>query len=278
MIGFILLYRMTRSVHAPNSADPYYQSDAFVKPPDIAATQKASDFAEIAKRKFRIPIIMYHYVEFVADPTDAIRKKLDTVPTAFEHQLKSLKDAGYETFFIKDIPDIFSGKIQYNPKSVIITFDDGYEDFYTDAYPILKKYNMKATQFIIYNFINRPNYMKESQIRDLSHGGLIEIASHTLNHTGLKGLSEKAARKEIFDSKQMLEEKFGITVSTFAYPYGSFNAMAEQLVREAGYTAAVSVIPGIEQSEDNMFYLYRIRPGNFGMGDVVKMLENYKNK
>jgi peptidoglycan/xylan/chitin deacetylase (PgdA/CDA1 family) len=252
---------------------PYYEKKVFQLPEEIKA--KRSQTVSINK-KIKIPIIMYHYVDYVKDPNDVIRKSLSVNPIFFEQELKTLKEAGYQTYFVKEIPDILDGKINYSTQSAVLTFDDGYEDFYTVVFPILKKYQMKATVYVIYDFIGRKGFMNEDEIKEVTKSGLVELGSHTLDHLYLKFSSESVARRQIFESKKKLEERFGVEVKTFAYPYGAFSQKTVDLVKEAGYIAAVSVIPSMQQSKDDLFYLGRVRPGIFGGKTIVKVIENYQ--
>ncbi|MBI5451894.1 polysaccharide deacetylase family protein [Candidatus Gottesmanbacteria bacterium] len=255
---------------------PYYNQSAFHLPKELENKKISSDSSVLSTYQVKLPIIMYHYIEYVKDAGDLIRKKLDITPANFENQLKSLKEAGFTTYFVRDIPGLFHTKSRLSSKDVILTFDDGYEDFYTDAFPILKKYQMKATLYVVNNFIGLKGYLNEGEVREIIDSGLVEIGAHTLDHVYLKRAPLSYARKQIFESKKLLEDKFGIKVDTFAYPYGAFSKEVADLVKEASYTAAVSVIPGAYQSEENLFYLSRIRPGIFMGRDTGKILENWK--
>lgn len=249
---------------------PYYEPEAFSEPKEII--KNGSHSAQL-----KIPIVMYHYVEQVKDPGDFIRKSLNINPSIFEQQIKNLKENGYGDYFVKDVPDLLNGNINYASNSAILTFDDGYEDFYTVVFPLLKKYNMRATIYIVYNFIGRKGFLTESEIRELIESDLVEIGSHALDHIALKSVNTSTAREQIFESKKKLEDRFGIKVKTFAYPYGSFDSRAEEFVKEASYSAAVSVIPGSLQSQDNLFFLSRIRPGLFMGGTVDAALKAYRH-
>ncbi len=255
---------------------PYYDKSAFSLPRDLEKSKEATSSTESAKPVVKLPIIMYHYIEYVQDQGDLIRKKLDITPANLEAQLKSLKEANYITYFVKDVPKLLVDKNMRSGKDVILTFDDGYEDFYTDALPILKKYQMKATIYIVNHFIDKKGYLNKSQIREIIDSGLVEIGSHTLDHMYLKKSPESFAKKEIFESKKGIEDEFGITVETFAYPYGAFTKEVTEIVREASFSAAVSVIPGVFQSEDNLFYLNRIRPGMFVGSSTANILDGLK--
>jgi peptidoglycan/xylan/chitin deacetylase (PgdA/CDA1 family) len=252
---------------------PYYEKKVFQLPEEIKA--KRSQTASINK-KVKIPIIMYHYVDYIKDANDVIRKSLSINPVFFEQELKTLKEAGYQTYFVREIPDILDEKISYSTQSAVLTFDDGYEDFYTVAFPILKKYQMKATVYVIYDFIGRKGFMNEDEIKEVIKSGLVELGSHTLSHLYLKLSPESVVKRQIFESKKKLEERFGVEVKTFAYPYGAFSQKTADLVKEAGYMAAVSVIPSMQQSKNDLYYLGRVRPGIFGTKNIVEVIENYQ--
>jgi peptidoglycan/xylan/chitin deacetylase (PgdA/CDA1 family) len=142
--------------------------------------------------------------------------------------------------------------------------------------PILKKFQAKATLYVIVDFIGRPGYLDLAELKEIRDSGLVEVASHTLNHTYLKGIKIELAKKEIIESKTKLESLLGISVPSFAYPWGAFSKETLQIVKTAGYTNAVSVIPGVNQSQENEFYLFRIRPGFLSGINPAKSLQLYK--
>lgn len=209
----------------------------------------------------RLPILMYHYIEYVTDTNDTIRKSLAILPSTFDAQIKTLKDDGYTFLTASQIPDILQGKRALPKKPIILTFDDGYRDFYTDAYPILKKYHVPATAYIVPGFLDRPNYLFTTQLDEIAKDGLVEIAAHTVNHAYLKGMSESHAFEEIQESKKMLEDQIHKPVVSFAYPYGAFDLATSKLVEKAGFTNAVSTLPGVELDGKNTYFIFRIRPG-----------------
>ena len=248
---------------------PYYEEKVFHRPGGLKNTNSSK------LSKIKLPIIMYHYVEYVQDQADFIRKSLDINPEAFARQLTTLKYEGYQTYFVKDIPDILDGKITVSSKSAVLTFDDGYEDFYTVAFPILKKNYIRATVFIVNDFIGRKGFLTKDQVKEIIDSDLVEIGAHTLDHAYLKNMSPTAAKRQIFESKRQLEESFGINVKTFAYPYGAFDEKTIDLVKEASYSAAVSVINGVIQSQENLFYLSRLRSGFFTPANIVAGFEHF---
>ncbi|MEI7653283.1 MAG: polysaccharide deacetylase family protein [bacterium] len=225
----------------------------------LISTPSAS-FATPSSR-MRIPIITYHYVEYVKNRLDTTRIKLTINPRLFEEQLKSLHDGGVQTYFIKEIPSLLKGDLVLATKSAVLTFDDGYRDFYTDAFPVLKKYQMKGTIFLISSFLGRNDFLTLEQVTEMLDSGLIEVGSHTLHHANLKKANLSYATDEIVQSKANLEKLFGISVESFAYPYGAFDDQAVRLVKEASYSAAVSTVSGVHHTLDDLYTLKRWRAG-----------------
>lgn len=250
-----------------NRGDSYYNSEAFSVPtshPGIRSTVV-----------MKIPIIMYHYVEYVRDPNDSAKRKLSTDPGTFERHLRQLRDSQYDTYFVRDVPSLLNGSTLYSSKSAVLTFDDGYEDFYSVVFPLLKKYHVRGTVYIITDFIGRRGFLSDTQIRELAQSDLVEIGSHTLDHVYLKRAKDDISTKQIAESKLYLEKTFSIPVRTFAYPYGAYNKTTVKHVKDAGYSVAVSVIPTVLQSEQTQYILGRIRPGQFPNNNIVTFIESF---
>lgn len=208
-----------------------------------------------------VPILVYHYVEYVRDVRDTIRKSLDILPPTLELQIQTLQKTGYEFITASDLGQYLDGIKQLPAKPVILTFDDGYGDFYTDVFPILKKYHVMATEYIISGVIGKLNYMTHDQIREIAESGLVEIGAHTVHHPNLKSVTLERAKKEIEQSKSDLENEFGIRVVSFAYPYGGFNSDVADFVKKAGFTNAVTTKGGLIANQENRYTLFRIHPG-----------------
>lgn len=214
----------------------------------------------------RIPFFLYHYVEYVHN--DPGRQNLNVPPNILTAQIETLKNAGY-TFITPDgLTPALSGKNTLPQKVAILSFDDGYMDFYTDVFPILQKEQVKAIAYIVPNFLDRPNYMFTFQLEEVAKSPLVEIGAHTMDHYPLAGMNSKTAIYEIAQSRKTLQNLLHLPVNSFAYPYGSFDLPTVKIVQDAGFTNAVSVIPGIMQSPENEFYLNRLRPG-YRTGQVL---------
>ena len=187
-----------------------------------------------------IPIITYHKV------SDAKEFGLTTVsPEKFDHQLKILKELGYNSITFKDIDQGST----LPPKPIIITFDDGYESVYDKALPIMLKYSFKAVVYVITDFIGRYNtweavsfqqkyrHLSLKQLKDLKDSGF-EIGSHGKTHRFLPLLSSEKLKIEVEASKKYLEDQTGESVISFCYPYGRDSEKVRKSVRMARYKFA----------------------------------------
>lgn len=209
----------------------------------------------------KVPVLMFHYVENIQDKNDKTRISLNIPPYIFEQQLKTLSESGYTFMTNAELADGLDGKTTLPSKPIVLTFDDGYRDFYTDVFPLLKKYRAKATAYVIAGFLNKKNHLLDNQVEEIVKSGLVEIGAHTVHHRWLKGQSLKEVSNEVFQSKVMLEQQFHISVVSFAYPFGAFDLQAVEIVKGSGFRTAASTIPGINQSQENKFFIYRLRPG-----------------
>lgn len=213
----------------------------------------AVDWPDPQATESRLPVYMYHYIR-VPDPKDRLGVGLSVTPDVFEMQLKQLKAAHRHTITSWQMrgPRVETG-------SVLLTFDDGYEDFYTTAYPLLEKYQMTGAVAVITDKIGQPGYLTADQILDIHKHG-IEIMSHTRQHKDLNIVSSLEARDEIFGSKTILEHLLQEPINSFVYPSGKYNEVTLKLVQEAGYRYAFTTKPGdAHLNHQNALELHRHR-------------------
>ncbi|MFA6422314.1 MAG: polysaccharide deacetylase family protein [Candidatus Buchananbacteria bacterium] len=223
-----------------------------------------------------IPIIMYHYISDT--PPNCLIPTLYTEAKIFEDNLTSLKANGYNTVFSSDLANYFIYKKPLPENPIVLTFDDGYEDFYTNAYPLLKKYNERGVLYVIYEYMDKPGYITRAQAKEMVESGYVQIGSHTLNHSNLLATNYNEAFRQINESRIKLSEALETNIVDFAYPYGKFSLRDEGLVKRAGYSMAVSTYPGTMQGLGRIFALRRLRPAKRMGSDFIKWLKEEENK
>lgn len=204
-----------------------------------------------------IPILMYHHV---ADQSGWLFVRKDY----FLEQMNYLANKGYTTVTLPEVVETLAVGKPLPQKPVVLTFDDGYRDFYENAYPVLKSLNFKATIFVISQHVGGSAYLNWSQLLEMQSSGLITIGDHTLSHPSLPPLSEEKLKDEIISAKNILEQNLGGVINVFAYPYGNANGLAEKILREGGFLAAVTSHRGLTCAK-LPYELPRVRIGNAPM-------------
>jgi peptidoglycan/xylan/chitin deacetylase (PgdA/CDA1 family) len=228
----------------------------------------------------RIPILYYHYIEINPNPVrDPGRNSLLITPENFEDQMLYLKDHGYTSITLDDVVKGLNDPSTLPAKPIVLTVDDGYEDFYTNAFPIIKKVGVKVTLFALSRGaeISPGFYLSNNQLKEISRSPFVTVACHTLDHSDLKGRSENFQREQIFGCKSQMEAIIGKPVDHFAYPYGDFDNTTLRLIKEAGYKTASSTIGGSRQSIENIFQLRRLHIGNYGGANLEGVIKSYHN-
>ncbi len=237
-------------------------------------------------KPIRIPILMYHYISETPEGSGEIRKDLSVHPELFRAQLKFLKDSGFTLLTFSNLLPLLNPKLpttnyQLPTQPAILTFDDGYRDFYENAFPILKEFGFKAVVALPLEYQNGNLHLTLDQIKELDESGLVEFVSHSLHHIDLtdKKYSQKQLREEISDSKTKLEKLVRHTAPVFVYPSGNYNSGIIALVREAGYVAAVGTENGFTITDENLYHIPRLRVSGTETIDVFKrQVEQFVNQ
>lgn len=190
-------------------------------------------------------VLMYHMVREHLPKNESKFNRLRVTPKNFEKQILWLAKNGYKSYFLSEL-----NSQNLPPKSVVITFDDGYRDNLTNALPVLQKYGFKANIFIVVNRfdknwasdkdlkissdeLNAEEMLSHEEVKTLLDSGLIEIGSHTLNHANLPSLSESEKEREITLSKGQIEQIYGIKCDTFAYPFGFYDEKSVEIAKNS---------------------------------------------
>jgi peptidoglycan/xylan/chitin deacetylase (PgdA/CDA1 family) len=203
---------------------------------------------------------MYHHIAVAAPGADAIRRDLSVSPANFEAQLRYLVEHGYEPITLEALIMHLQLGSELPPKPVVLTFDDGFKDHYTNAYPLLEKYGFFGTFFVISGFVDegRPEHMSWSEI-ELLHAAGMEIGSHTYTHPSLAGKSFDYIVWQVLGSKEAIEARTQEPVRFFSYPSGQYDQQVVDVLQSAGYWGAVTVEAGSLQTSERPFELKRIR-------------------
>lgn len=217
---------------------------------------------------YKVPVLMFHYVRTVDKTKDPLGYDLSIEPTSFEHILKYLVEKHYNSVHAADLVAAHDALINNSPNPlpenpIVITFDDGYEDFYTTALPLLKKYGFTASTAIITHKHDGVQFMTQDQLKEI-HAAGIEILSHTQNHVDLRIAPD--AKAEIDQSKVELEKLLNTKIDGFVDPSGDYNLQTILLLKLAGYKIAFTTKPGFANigspTADNMLQLHRLRIDN----------------
>lgn len=206
----------------------------------------------------QIPILMYHAVH-VMDPSEASNANLIVDPDLFEAQIKALSKAGYYFLTPEEAYKAFTENALPAKKVVWLTFDDGNEDFYTIAYPILKKYKAKATNNVITGFVKKGNAgnLTVKQMKEMMAHGM-SFQSHTVNHPDLSATDKATQKVELTDSIDFLENKLNTKVNTIAYPSGRYNQTTLDLAKKS-YKLGLTTNEGLASAKDGLLSLNRVR-------------------
>lgn len=212
----------------------------------------------VAVASLKVPVLMYHEIADVG----ATPSRFAVAPEAFAGQLAYLQDGGFTTLTAGALAKILAGGAGELPeRPVVLTFDDGYGDFYSRALPLLKQYGHTATVFQTTGWVGvelgwRP-MLNWRELSEIAEAG-IEIGAHSHQHPELDRLSDDKLRDELDAPKRMIEDKLGLAVSGLAYPFGYWNARVRRAAGEAGYAYAYAVGDAMAGSGSNLFTLPRL--------------------
>lgn len=218
----------------------------------------------------QIPIFIYHSVRPHLVGESYTQDAYDITPELLDEQLTYLSEHGYTVVSMDEaLRFMEQGTSTPISKPVVLTFDDGWENQYKNAYPVLQKHHDIATFYIYTRPIGFKHFLTWPEIKEMQQNGMT-IGSHTLSHPYLKGLTEAELWREIFDSKQVLEKELGVPVKHFASPFGYSTPHIENVIHDAGYSSGRTIYKGIYQ--DDAFGLKGILVSD-SIDDFIGMLQ-----
>jgi peptidoglycan/xylan/chitin deacetylase (PgdA/CDA1 family) len=212
------------------------------------------------------PILLYHHVSNAA-PGNRYYVTLDD----FRTQMEALRDWGYTPITMSELVDALIHGGNLPPQPVVISFDDGNLDIYQNAFPIMHQMGFVGTFYIVANRLQSNGFVNVSQLKEMINDGW-EIGSHSMSHIDLT-LDHSVARFEILQSRLSLEDALGISINTFAYPYGKTDEYIADRVSEYGYQAGIGLGLNYEHTLGTLFYLNRIEiQGDYSLSTIAAYL------
>ncbi len=249
--ALILLSRLTE-VKEPVED---FSSENLILSTEMATSTSQSVSTTTLSQEIRLPILVYHIIRpsYPSDST-AVRA-IAVTPENFDAEMGYLGTAGYHVVRFGDLEAYFTHGSPLPPKPIILSFDDGWADQFKYAFPILNKDHYPATFFVFTNAIGRRGFLTWDELRQMVRAGM-NIGDHTRSHPYLTTItSTSTLLSEIIGSKQLLEQKLGVPIDEFAYPFGMYNSSILSLVKEAGYKSARGDYYHEGQSKANLFIL-----------------------
>jgi peptidoglycan/xylan/chitin deacetylase (PgdA/CDA1 family) len=214
----------------------------------------------------RFVILMYH---MISEPKTAAEVKYACPPRQFEKHVQMLLNQGFKPISINAVENYYTHQASIPDKSFLITLDDGFEDNYTNAFPIFQRYNIPAVIYLATGLLGKTNQwmnvptfserkmLSWRQIKEMANHG-IHFGSHTVSHPKLTELDDDTVKMELGQSKQIIEDQLGVECAHFAYPYGLITEKTRELVRQAGFKTACSTRSGFNNDERDPCMLHRI--------------------
>lgn len=209
-----------------------------------------------------VPVLLYHHIQPLAEAAQLGHSQLTVDSNYFDEQMAYLAASGYHSLSADELTDALIHHRVLPDKSILVTFDDGYDDNYTYAFQILKKHNIAGNFMIATGLIENKGYMTWDNLKEMAGNPLMHIYNHTWSHVSLDGAGKDKIEFEIATANKQLEENLGKNVGIFTYPYGSFNQLVIGVLREHGFRSAFSTINGTTQCESYIFALRRTHIGN----------------
>lgn len=222
---------------------------------------------------FRVPVLMYHEIADSAQTPS----RLAVSPDVFAEQVAYLREAGFTAVTAGELAAALAGGGELPARPVVLTFDDGYGDFYTHALPVLKRHGLTGTVFQTTGWVGVEGTEKRmlnwQELAEIAAAGL-EIGAHTCTHPQLDQLPDKMLRDELYTSKSLLEDHLGMAVPGLAYPYGYSNAKVRRVAREFGHTYAYTVGNALATSAAGIFTIPRVTVQRTTTMDAFRRMVN----
>ncbi len=235
-----------------------------------------TSIADGTLRRIYVPILMYHYVGPLPEDADRYRTELTVSAQRFREHIEFLVSQGYSSTSLYEVNNALLTGAPLPPKPIVLTFDDGYTDHYTNVLPILREYNFTGTFFIITGYADQglTQHLSWAQIQEMGYNGM-SIEPHTKSHIDLRQRPREQLIYEIVGSMESIQAHTGQKGTIFAYPGGRYDEQTLSIIQQTGVQRAVTTTHGAWLTTDNRYELPRLRvSGEMSVAALAQLLRS----
>lgn len=225
-----------------------------------------------SEKNLKIPIFVYH--DIVNSEDEIEYEYMQTTKATFEEQMVGLMKLGYKPITYQDLIDYNNGEKALYKHSFILTFDDGNDGVYENAFPIAKKYNIPMTSFVINYNVGTPGYFTWEQAKEMQDSGLVEICSHSLKHIEYDKVTPEELEQDITTSLSEIKNKLQAeTKKVFCYPYGLYSLEGQETLKDAGIIQNLTDNRINDSKSLNLYGLHRCYPLSDSVPEIILKIE-----
>lgn len=246
---------------------PNLAPDRTTTPPLKETRQRPANVDRSKAFCLPVPVLMYHHLEPKPEAEKKGHAKLNVYPSYFEQQVQFLIKHNYQTVSAQNLVNSLLEHKKTPDRSVVLTFDDGYDDIYQNVFPLAKKYKIILNLMIPTGLVGNPGYLTWNNLVEIKKSGLVFIYNHTASHYSLVESDENKILEETVKPQNLLEGNLGAIPKIITYPYGDFNERVIEILKKENFIAGFSTIKGIIECDVDIMNLPRLRIGNRPLTD-----------
>lgn len=264
VIAGIAIFFIAKPNHATKQAqDVIKQESTMIAVSSTSSSTTTQESSEVDWVKqdtaIHFPILMYHAIHVMA-PEESANANLIVDPTTFESHIQRLSNEGYYFLTPEEVHKVLTENVlpNGNQKIIWLTFDDSLWDFYDNAYPILQKYQVKATNNVITSTVGSQANLSLDEMLEMKNNGM-SFQDHTVTHPDLSATDSSTQTTEMKDSKQYLDDSLNQDTIAIAYPAGRYSDTTLQIAENLDYKLGVTTNEGLASADNGLLSLNRIR-------------------
>ena len=264
VIAGVAIFFIAKPNHATKQAqDVIKQESTMIAVSSTSSSTTTQESSEVDWVKqdtaIHFPILMYHAIHVMA-PEESANANLIIDPTTFESHIQRLSNEGYYFLTPEEVHKVLTENVlpNGNQKIIWLTFDDSLWDFYDNAYPILQKYQVKATNNVITSTVGSQTNLSLDEMLEMKNNGM-SFQDHTVTHPDLSATDSSTQTTEMKDSKQYLDDSLNQDTIAIAYPAGRYSDTTLQIAENLDYKLGVTTNEGLASADNGLLSLNRIR-------------------